>query len=87
MPEIVGARVLDHPVVRLIADAHGATPAQVVLQWHLAHGLHVVAKSARVERLAENLAATALELTAGDMAAIDGLDRGVVVEPAYYQLG
>jgi 2,5-diketo-D-gluconate reductase A len=59
-----------------IAAARGKTPAQVVLRWHLQHGTIVIPKSARPERMAENLAVLDFELTAEEIASIDALDRG-----------
>ena len=57
------------------ARAHGATPAQVVLRWHVEHDVVVIPKSVRRERLEENLAALDLTLTPEEVAAIDGLGR------------
>ena len=45
---------LGHPVLAGIAEQHGVTPAQVVLRWHLEHGIAVIPKSARPERIAAN---------------------------------
>lgn len=59
-----------------IARSHGASPAQVVLAWHLAVGNLVVPKSLRWERLAENLAAAELQLDDEDLARIGALERG-----------
>lgn len=50
-----GAALLDRPEVVSIAVAHGRTPAQVVLRWHLDEGHAVVAKSADPLRLRSNL--------------------------------
>ena len=44
-PLASGKRVLDDPVIGRIAQQHGATPAQVVIAWHLALGLVVLPKS------------------------------------------
>lgn len=68
-------RVLDDPVIGEIAGRGGHTPSQVVLAWHLHRGDVVFPKSVRAERLAENLAATGVELDAADVAAIDALNR------------
>ena len=68
--------VLDTAQVRQIADATGRTPAQVVLRWHLQNGLVAIPKSASVERLAENLAATEFVLDDSAMALLDTLDEG-----------
>ena len=59
-----------------IAAARGKTPAQVILRWHLQHGTIVIPKSARPERMAENLAVLDFELSAEEIASIDRLDRG-----------
>jgi len=68
--------LLADPVVGAIAARRGATPAQVLLAWALARGTAVIPKSVSPARMRENLAATALELSAGDLAALAGLDRG-----------
>jgi len=56
-----------------IAEAHGVTPAQVVLRWHLQHGIVVIPKSARPERIAANLDLFGFSLSADEVAMIDGL--------------
>ena len=59
-----------------IAEAHGKSPAQVMLRWGLQHGRSVIPKSTKPERIAENFDVFDFELTADEMAAIDGLDTG-----------
>lgn len=66
----------DAPAIRDAAARMGCSVAQVILRWHIQHGLSVIPKSENPERLAENLAALELELTPDEMAAIDALDRG-----------
>jgi 2,5-diketo-D-gluconate reductase A len=61
-----------------IAAARGKTPAQVILRWHIQHGTIVIPKSARPERMAENLAVLDFELSAEEIASIDALDRGEI---------
>ena len=68
--------VLRHATVTEIAEAHGRTPAQVVLRWHLQRGTIVFPKSASSERLRENFALFDFELAPDDVARIDALDRG-----------
>jgi 2,5-diketo-D-gluconate reductase A len=68
--------VLDDPVIIAIAEANGRTPAQVVLRWHFDRGDIVFPKSASRERMVENLGAVEFRLGAGELAAIDVLDRG-----------
>jgi diketogulonate reductase-like aldo/keto reductase len=66
---------LADPVVVEIARAHGATAAQVVLRWHIEHGVVAIPKSASPERQAENLAAYDLSLSAEEVERLDGLGR------------
>ena len=67
---------LEDPVIVEIAEAHGKTPAQVMLRWGLQHGRSVIPKSTKPARIAENIDVFDCELSAGEMAAIDGLDTG-----------
>lgn len=69
---------LSHPVVQRVAGEHGVSAAQVLLAWGLQHGLVVLPKSSSKDRLAENLAAADLQLGAEAMAALDGLEEGLV---------
>ena len=67
--------LLENTVITGIAEGHGATPAQVVLAWHLAHGIVTIPKSVTPSRIVENLAAVELVLATDEIAAIDELDR------------
>lgn len=62
--------------VATAAAAHDVTPAQVVIRWHLQNGLIVFPKSNSRERIAQNFDVFGFELTADEVAAIDGLDAG-----------
>ena len=66
---------LDHPSVRVVADRHGRTPAQVIVRWHLQHGVVVIPKSVKEERIRANAQVGDFELTDADMAEIDSLDK------------
>jgi 2,5-diketo-D-gluconate reductase A len=67
---------LDDPTISGIAAAHGRSTAQVILRWHVQHGHIAIPKSANPQRMADNIAVFDFALSADDMAAIDGLDRG-----------
>ncbi|WP_087873114.1 aldo/keto reductase [Arthrobacter globiformis] len=67
---------LDAPSVTGLAKELGATPAQIVLAWHLATGNIVIPKSADSARMRENLAAAAIRLTAADVESISALEAG-----------
>jgi diketogulonate reductase-like aldo/keto reductase len=67
---------LGDPVLGEVADAHGVTPAQVVLRWHVEHGVVVIPKSATPERIRANLAIWGFALTDDEVRRIDRLARG-----------
>jgi len=67
---------LDDPTVGEIAAAHGKTPAQVMLRWHLDQGRQVIPKSTNPTRIAENLDVFDFALTDDELAAVDALDTG-----------
>jgi diketogulonate reductase-like aldo/keto reductase len=62
--------------VTSLAARYGATPAQIVLAWHLAQGTIVIPKSANSARMRENLGAPAVPLTAAEIADIAALESG-----------
>lgn len=64
---------LDDTVLTGIAERHGVTAAQVVLRWHLEHGIPVIPRSSRPERVVSNLDILGFSLTPEEVAAIDGL--------------
>lgn len=68
-------RHLADPRVAAIAGRAGRTPAQVLIRWCLQHGLPVIPKSTRRERIAENAAVLGFTLADEDMAALDALDQ------------
>jgi diketogulonate reductase-like aldo/keto reductase len=68
---------LEHPTVTSIAEKHGKTPAQVVLRWHVEHGVVAIPKSVKPHRIGENIDVFDFELAADEVAAIDALDTGV----------
>lgn len=67
------------PAVADAAAAHGVTPAQVVIRWHLDHGTILFPKSSTPERIAQNFDVFGFDLTPAEVAAIDALDRGLRV--------
>jgi diketogulonate reductase-like aldo/keto reductase len=67
---------LTDPVIVEIAEAHSKSPAQVMLRWGVQHGRSVIPKSTKPHRIAENIDVFDFELSADEMAAIDGLDTG-----------
>jgi 2,5-diketo-D-gluconate reductase A len=68
---------LTDPTLAEIAAAHGKTPAQVMLRWHLQEGRQVIPKSVTPSRIAENFDVFDVTLTDAELRAIDALDTGV----------
>lgn len=69
--------VVDDETLADIASAHDATPVQVTLRWMLQRpGVVAIPKSGTPERIRANFAVDGFELSAEEMARIDGLDRG-----------
>ncbi|MHB2205128.1 aldo/keto reductase [Methylobacterium sp. CM6257] len=78
---------LNDPAVLAIAKAHGKSPAQVVLRWQIQIGCVAIPKSARPERIVENIALFNFELSPDEMAriaALDRLDGRIGPDPATY---
>lgn len=73
--------VLDDPVVTEIAEAHDATPGQVVLAWHFALQNVVFPKSVTPERIEQNFAATEVTLSDDEIARISTLNRDERIGP------
>ncbi|MEU5770063.1 aldo/keto reductase [Streptomyces asoensis] len=68
--------VLQDPAVTAIAEAHGKSPAQVLLRWGLQQGRSVIPKSTRRHRIAENIDVFDFGLTAAELDALDALETG-----------
>ena len=66
---------LKHRVIREIAAKYGRTPAQILIRWSLQHGLVVIPKSVRPERIRENADVFGFELEDEEMARLDALDE------------
>jgi diketogulonate reductase-like aldo/keto reductase len=77
-PLAVG-RLLDNPTVASVAAEYSRTPAQVLIRWSLELGNVVIPRSAKPERIAENLDVFDFELAAEHMDALNGLNDGTRV--------
>ncbi|HSK27803.1 MAG TPA: aldo/keto reductase [Jiangellales bacterium] len=64
---------LTDPVLGGVAEHHRVTPAQVVVRWHLQHGVAVIPRSARRERIVGNADVYGFVLDGDEMALLDGL--------------
>lgn len=75
-PLAVRSELLTEQPITDAAVAHGVTPGQVVLRWHVQLGAVPVPKSADATRQRENLDVFGFELTDAEVQAISGLERG-----------
>ncbi|MFB2554107.1 aldo/keto reductase [Herbiconiux liangxiaofengii] len=69
--------VMDDETLAAIARAHGKSPAQVMLRWHIQEGRSVIPKSTDPGRIAQNFDVFDFELDGEEMARIDALDTGI----------
>ncbi len=60
--------------VTALAQQHSATPAQMVLAWHLGNGNIVIPKTTHLDRMRENIAAAGMNISRDEMDAITALD-------------
>jgi 2,5-diketo-D-gluconate reductase A len=79
-PLAVG-KLLDNPTVVSVAEAHGRTPAQVLIRWSVQLGNVVISRSANPQRIVGNLDVFDFELTEHDMEALNGLNDGTRLRP------
>ncbi len=66
---------MDEPTLEQIGLKYGKTPAQVIIRWHLQHGLVVIPKSVTPARIQSNIDVKDFELAPEDMMKIDALNR------------
>ena len=74
-------RLLDNPTIATIAQAHGKTPAQVLIRWSIQLGNVVIPRSSNPERIKSNLDMFDFELSDEEMATLNGLDDGTRFRP------
>ncbi|MER6709197.1 aldo/keto reductase [Streptomyces fumanus] len=65
-----GGGLLDDPVIGSVAEAHGVTPGQAVLRWHVQLGAVPIPKSADPARQRANADVFGFELDADQMRAV-----------------
>jgi 2,5-diketo-D-gluconate reductase A len=66
--------VEEMPALVNLAERYEKTIAQVILRWHLQHGIIIFPKTSSKERLVENFALFDFEISDADMREIDGFD-------------
>ncbi|CAN8104663.1 unnamed protein product [Discula destructiva] len=69
-----------HPTIVQFAKKYACTPAQLFVRWSLQHDMVTLPKSAKRERLVENVQVNGFEVEEADMAILDGLDENLVTD-------
>lgn len=69
-----GALLRDPEIVK-IARAHGKTPAQIILRWHIQEGLSAIPGATNPDYISENIEIFDFELTDAEMQAMRALNK------------
>ena len=67
--------LLRDPVIKQIAEAHGKTPAQVILRWHIQEGFSVIPGASNPGYIRENIQIFDFQLTDGEMRQMRSLNK------------
>lgn len=67
-------KLLQDSLVQDLATRYARTPAQVIIRWHLDHGLIVIPKSVTPHRIVENFQVFDFQLEPEDRQRLDALD-------------
>ena len=68
-------RLLHVPEIVEIAKAHGKSPAQIILRWHIQEGLSAIPGATNPDYIDENIEIFDFELTDSEMATIRSLNK------------
>ena len=63
------------PVIMKIAEAHGKTPAQIILRWHIQEGLSAIPGATDHGYITENISIFDFDLTPEEMQAMRSLNK------------
>ncbi len=74
-------RLLDNPAVTAVAQAHGKSPAQVLIRWSIQLGNVVIPRSGNPDRIKDNLDVFDFDLSDDEMSSLNGLDEGTRFRP------
>ncbi|QHA92043.1 aldo/keto reductase [Bacillus sp. N1-1] len=74
-------KLLDHEVVKEIAEQHGKSTAQVIIRWDLEHEVVTIPKSSNPDRIKQNFDVFDFELTQDNIRALDELNQNERMGP------
>ena len=78
---LMKGQIFDIPELVALAEKYQKTVVQIVLRWNLQKGVVTIPKSVKKERIISNADIFDFELSAGDMAVVDALDKSERVGP------
>jgi len=79
---IARAKRTDHPVLQRLAEKYAKSPVQIILRWHLEHGLVPIPRSTNPDHIRANADIFDFSLTTSEVAEIDALDDNYrIVDP------
>lgn len=78
---LMQGELLDHQILKDIANKYDKSIAQVILRWDLQNGVVTIPKSTKEHRIVENATVFDFELTEEDMKRIDDLNQNYRVGP------
>lgn len=78
---IMRGKIFDLPLLQQLASKYDVAIPQIVLRWNLQKGVVTIPKSENPDRIKMNADLFYFDLTDGDIARIDGLDRNVRFGP------
>ena len=85
-PSVGTPTLLEEPILRPIAKAHGITAAQVILAWHWAKGIPTNPRSVNSTHMTHNLESQSVVLTDDEVAQIDTLKEDWCdLDPTWYE--
>lgn len=73
--EMSNGALFKDPTIRKIAKAHGKTPAQVIIRWHLQEGFSVIPGATRHDYISENVSVFDFSLSDEEMAEMRALNK------------
>lgn len=78
---LMQGQLLDHPVIKEIADRYRKSIAQIIIRWDLQNGVVTIPKSTKEHRIVENASVFDFELTKDDMERLNSLNQNLRVGP------
>lgn len=75
--------LLTNNEVKVIADAHECSPAQVILKWCMQHEVRPIVGSLNPAHISENNRPYSFQLTGNEMKTIDALGRGLRISTVW----